>query len=316
MDIVTYHYVRPETETPPSGYYHLPLARFRAQLDHLAETRTFLSRSTFFACLRGERSPPADGVVLSFDDGLVDHYQWVLPELERRGLWGVCFVATDPVVDGRRLAVQRVHTLVSLVPGPDLLAAVRDVLRGHAAVSVSTASDDPGMYAGRDTEDSVRTVKRLLNQEVPTDVLPDVLDDLEDRFPAAGAVDAADLYLSVAQLRELSDAGMVVGAHSVSHPLLSRIDRAEQRAEVRGSKRELEELLGHDVDLFAYPYGTENAYTTQTVEIVRSAGFEYGVTTRAGSVDAGDVASRPLALPRRDCTTFAHGESAVSLPER
>lgn len=314
MEFVTYHYVRPETDAPPDGYYHLPLDQFEAQLDYFAETRTLLSRDEFEACLRGEREPPADGIVLTFDDALADHYRWVLPELERRGLWGVFFVATDPLVHGRRLAVHRVHTLVSEYPGSELLSATLDVVRDHEALSVP-AADDEGMYAGRDTDDDVRAVKQLLNQAVPYGHLPAVLDALESRFPAAGAVEAADLYLSVDQLSELAAAGMVMGAHSVSHPLLSRLPAAEQRREIRDSQEHLATRVDAPVDLFAYPYGGEASYTDRTRELVREAGFEWAVTTQPGEIAGADLGERPLALPRRDCTAFPHGESAVSLPD-
>lgn len=313
MDVVTYHYVRPETAAPPAGYYHLPLEQFRAQLDHFAETRTFVSRSTFFDCLRGSQAPPADGVVLSFDDGLADHYRWVWPELERRGLWGVFFVPTDPLVGDRRLAVTRVHTLVANHPGDELLAAAREVLAERDATSEPAASD--GMYAGRDTAASVRAFKTLLNQRVPYEHLPAVLDELERRFAPTDAhgVDTADLYLTAGELGQLST-DMVVGAHSVSHPVLARLSPADQRAEIRRSKRDLAALADGDVDLFAYPYGGEDSYTALTRELVESAGFEAAFTTESGSITAAGVEDSSLALPRRDCTEFAHGESSASLP--
>lgn len=314
MQAVMYHYVRPETNAPPAGYYHLPVEAFRAQLDYLEERHTLLPKSEFFACLRGDRQPPDDGVVLTFDDGLADHHRWVLPELERRDLWGLFFVATDPIVDGRRLSVHRVHTLVSCVPGAELLDALLGILRDHEHLSVP-ASSGPDMYAGRDTAESVREFKRLLNQEIPYDHLADVLTALERRFPAAGSVEANDLYLSPDQLRELDAAGMVVGAHSVSHLMLSRLGEADQRTEIRDSRRRLRELLDAKIDLFAHPYGGVNSYTARTRELVREAGFEWAFTTQSGTITTTDIANGPLTLPRRDCTEIEHGETAASLPD-
>lgn len=314
MQAITYHYVRPETGEPPAGYYHLPLERFREQLDYLEETHTLLSKSAFFECLRGDRRPPDDGVVLTFDDGLLDHYRWVLPELDERDLWGLFFVATDPLVDGRRLPVHRVHTLVSCYPGTELLAALLEILRDHDQLSVPEQSGE-NMYAGRDTDESVRAFKRLCNQEIPYESLPDVLDELERRFPDAGAVDADDLYLSPDQLRELDAAGMVVGAHSVSHPVLSRLSPPDQRIEIRNSRRRLGELLDTEVDLFAYPYGGADSYGARTRELARKAGFEWAFTTQSGSITTTDAANGPLTLPRRDCTAIEHGETAASLPD-
>jgi len=311
MDAVTYHYVRPETDAPPSGYYYLPLEQFRRQLDAFADR--LVSKSTVFACLRGDRRPPEDGVVLTFDDGLRDHYEWVKPELEKRDHWGIFFVPTAPLTSGRRLAVQRIHTLVTISPGNELLAALRDVLGNHGELSVPEGSD-AGMYAERDTPDSVQVFKRILNEEVPYEFLPGVLDELERRFPDAGAVDAEDVYISARQLEELAASGMVIGAHSVSHRLLSRFPPEKQAEEIRRSRDRLSEVMDEDTDLFAYPYGTQGSYTARTKHLVAEAGFEYAFTTVSGAITGSAVAESPLALPRRDCTEFEHGETAASLP--
>lgn len=315
MQAITYHYVRPETGEPPAGYYHLPLEGFRAQLDYLEDTHTLLSKSTFFECLRGDRRPPADGVVLTFDDGLLDHYRWVLPELDERDLWGLFFVATDPLVDGRRLPVHRVHTLVSCYSGTELLDALLDILRDHDQLSVPEQSAE-GMYADRDTGESIRRFKRLCNQDIPYEHLPDVLEALEYRFPENRSVEAADLYLSPDQLRELDASGMVVGAHSVSHPVLSRLSLPDQRTEIRNSRRRLGELLDTEVDFFAYPYGGTSSYSARTRELVHEAGFEWAFTTQPGTITTTDMANSPLTLPRRDCTGIEHGETAASLPDQ
>ncbi len=72
-----------------------------------------------------------------------------------------------------------------------------------------------------------------------------------------------------------------VGAHTVTHPFLSAIPVPAQQLEIERSKTELEQLLGHSVTSFAYPYGD---YTAETVAIVREAGFTRACSTIAHSV--------------------------------
>lgn len=304
-----YHYVRGETDRPPTGYYHLDEADFGRQLDSLERNHTFLSKAQFRQSLRGDRTPPDDGVVLTFDDGLADHHEWVLPELRDRGLWGVFFVATAPLVSDRRLPVHRVHTLVSEYPGPELLSQLREILRAEGV----ELTDGEDMYAGRDTDDSVRRFKHLLNRAVPDARLSGVLDRLESAFPAA-RTDSEALYCTAEQLRDLSEAGMVVGAHSVTHPVLADLPPAAQRFEIAASRRQLRELVDQPVDLFAYPYGGADSYTDRTVEFVREAGFTAAFTTVQGDIGDRDIAGNALTLPRLDCADLAHGESSFSLP--
>jgi hypothetical protein len=62
-------------------------------------------------------------------------------------------------------------------------------------------------------------------------------------------------------------------AHSVTHPVLSRCPVPVQEDEIRGSKTQLEEILGRPVSSFAYPYGFRSDYTARTVALVKRAGF-------------------------------------------
>ena len=79
MKAVMYHYVRPDASNPP-WYYHLDIEDFRAQLDYFEDEYGFVDRDAFLAAARGRADPP-EGVILTFDDGLRDHYKWVFPEL-------------------------------------------------------------------------------------------------------------------------------------------------------------------------------------------------------------------------------------------
>ncbi|MBM4115325.1 MAG: polysaccharide deacetylase family protein [Phycisphaerae bacterium] len=82
--------------------------------------------------------------------------------------------------------------------------------------------------------------------------------------------------LSLKELRQLAAAGWEIGSHSVSHPRLPELSEADQRAQVRDSKRQLEDLLGAAVRSFAYPYGL---YSPVTVRLVQEAGYANAVTT-------------------------------------
>lgn len=85
--------------------------------------------------------------------------------------------------------------------------------------------------------------------------------------------------LSSAELRTLEAEGFDVGGHTVTHPWLTRIRLDEARAEIRDSKAKLEDVLGRQVDHFAYPYGD---YTDAVKEAVVEAGYSAACSTRWG----------------------------------
>ena len=309
MRVVTYHYVRPAVDRPPWGYYRLDLAAFRAQLDYLTSRFDVLDSARTLAVVRGERTPPDDGLVMTFDDGLVDHCEWVLPELRSRGLSAVFFVPTAPL-DGRTLSVHRVHALLGRRPA----TAVHDALLAELADSEVTLfpgrSDDYGTKGGHaPPSESAAAVKRLVNYRLPADVAASVLAGVERRLDAP-APDASAYYLSATDLRALVDAGMLVGAHSVSHRVLADLAPAVQRAEIRDSFDRLDALFGGlDVRLFAYPFGGPETYTEVTRSILVDCGCDAAFTTVSGRLTGGAVTDR-YALPRRDCNDFAHGDAS------
>jgi peptidoglycan/xylan/chitin deacetylase (PgdA/CDA1 family) len=70
----------------------------------------------------------------------------------------------------------------------------------------------------------------------------------------------------------------------VTHPQLSLLGVAEQRAEIEGGRLRLEELTGAAVDLFAYPYGRGDDFDAHTLRVVREAGFRAAMANLPGVV--------------------------------
>ena len=100
-----------------------------------------------------------------------------------------------------------------------------------------------------------------------------------------------------AQVREMSEAGIVFGAHTGTHPDLTRLSSRDAEAEILASKRAIEHALQRPVESFAYPYG---AYD-DAVKRLTAAHFPLACSTRLGFATA---ASDLLALERLDMYYF------------
>lgn len=84
------------------------------------------------------------------------------------------------------------------------------------------------------------------------------------------------------QLRALAAEGFDVGAHTRTHPILSRVGPERLRAEIAGGREQMEQRLGFPVRHFAYPNGRKEDYTPEAVELVARAGYRAAVTCVAG----------------------------------
>lgn len=98
-------------------------------------------------------------------------------------------------------------------------------------------------------------------------------------------------YMNLEQLAVLRDAGMEIGAHTIDHLMLTRLDLPEMSRQIAQSKQDLERALGVSVVSFCYPVGD---YDATVAEQVRAAGFAFAVTTRWDN-NYSDL----LTLPRR-----------------
>ncbi|MGH6954494.1 MAG: polysaccharide deacetylase family protein [Alphaproteobacteria bacterium] len=316
MKILYYHYVRPTPEGLPHFRY-LHIEDFRAQLDHLGHAYGFVPRDAFLAAAAGGASAP-EGVVLTFDDGFRDHHDHVLPELLRRGLWGLFYVPTGPYQNRAALSVHRVHYLLGRHGGARMLEAVRSHLSLAMLSREGTEAFRRISYAGQDNDSATTEFKRALNYHLAPAWRQAVLDRLAAEF--GGDRDLVEeLYMPPAHVRALQEAGMIVGSHSVTHPVLSTLESVEQRREIVESFDFLEAVTGGlTLRTFCYPYGHAGTYTAQTIELLAEADCRLAFTTGSSDVTAADLDTRPLALPRYDCNLFPHGRAAYgpSRPER
>lgn len=209
---------------------------------------------------------PARAVSITFDDGYADNLTIAAPILQKYGAHATFFIATG-YLDGGRMWNDTVIEALARARG--------------ARLDLNAAG--LGQFDIASTEARLDSLKKILAQ----------LKYLEpaERVRRADAIAAAvgqplpdTLMMTSAQLRELHASGMEIGAHTVSHPILARVDEATARREILDSRDRLRALLNADIPTFAYPNGRPDTdYRKAHVEIVREAGFEVAVSTAWGA---------------------------------
>ena len=222
----------------------------------------------------------ADGgtrVALTFDDGYRDNLTLALPLLERRGARATFYLAAG-------LIEQR------LAPWWDRIA--HRVQQARAA-RLEWSSDGRALSLPLHSVAARRAaVARLMPLfRVAPEVQERRLQDLSDALRATG--EPASELATWHELAALAPRGMEVGAHTLTHPFLSRLSPERQDAEIGGSVELIRARLGVDCAGLAFPGGD---YDAASVAACVHHGLRYAVTTRRGDVRRG---LEPFELPRR-----------------
>lgn len=113
MKVIMYHYVRTSNKRFPYFRY-LSLENFCKQLDYFKEKFGFVTYDDFMELTQNIAyfEKLKNKVLLSFDDGFIDHYISVLPELLKRDTFGLFFIPTGIYQRQKALDVHRIHYLI------------------------------------------------------------------------------------------------------------------------------------------------------------------------------------------------------------
>ncbi|GJJ03150.1 polysaccharide deacetylase [Duganella rhizosphaerae] len=217
---------------------------------------------------------PARAACITFDDGYADNAIHALPILRRHGLSATFFVASD-YLDGGQMW------------NDDVIACVRQARQNvlHAGAPGCDALPLHSLRHKRQAIDQLlEALKYLPGPQRQT---------LAERLAPSRQ---EELMMSSQQMRALHAAGMEIGAHTASHPILARQADADAEADMARGKAALEDLIQAPVALFAYPNGKPGVdYDQRHVDMARRLGFAAAVSTEPGAAHAG---SDPLQLPR------------------
>ena len=266
---------RPNVSATPS--------EFAAQMDHVSRKYNVISGTELVAFIKGRHQLPAHAAIITFDDGYYDNYANAYPILKARNLPAIIFLATD-FIGSRKpffwdlIAYCFFHTKEEQAQLP-LLGAQS--------------------WADRPTREVVmqrliETLKKISDMEKQKviDQLPQILGvDLPDEA-------FKNLMMSWSDAKELSENDIELGAHTASHPILTRISLGDTSDELSKSKQRIEAEIGKPSLSFAYPNGQSSDFNEKVVDRVQKAGFEIAFTLLPGPTRRITVRKNPLTIRR------------------
>ena len=265
VQILVYHRVR---QSPDSFLPSTPLASFEKQMECLARRFRVLNLvEAVEALARGD--VPDNAVVITFDDGYRDNFDLAYPILTALSLDATIFLTTGVIGTHRLLWHDRVFRAFN--------ETGESTLREFIPRTEVAGLENPAQK-----QSSLDRVLGYLKSLGP-DQRDRRIDELEDRLGVEGSDPPTRLMLSWEEVRQMQRDGVSFGAHTVTHPTLTRVPLDRAAWEIVESKRQLEQRLQTEVKAFAYPNGRRGDFDASTKQILREAGFTCAVTTMFGA---------------------------------
>ncbi len=291
--ILLYHRVA-ELESDPWSLCVTP-RHFTEQLEVLRKHKEPVSLKQLSRDLQDKQLSPRS-IIVTFDDGYADNLRHAQPILERYEMPATLFVVSGNIGQTREFWWDKLEQIL-LQPGSLPEALTLQINGDTYCWELGSASEygqeEYQRYRRWDADRQepptarhamYRSLHQLLRPLLESERTR-VLSELR-KWSQNGQCDRdINRSLSRAELLSIAQSGLVeIGAHTVTHPLLSTLPAKLQEDEIRQSRTQLQELVERPVASFSYPYGN---YAPETLFAVREAGFESACSTVIDSIRRG-----------------------------
>ncbi|SDZ76944.1 polysaccharide deacetylase family protein [Nitrosospira multiformis] len=278
LSILIYHRVLPCQDPLFPEESHA--RSFDQQMEQLAACFRVISLGEAIRGLRNGTLPPRAACV-TFDDGYADNAEIALPILKKRGIPATFFVATG-FLDGGRMFNDTVIELIRGAPGS----------------TVDLDSLGLGRFPIGTVSERRQTIHQLLGKlkYLPSALRQSTVEAMSASIPV---MLPDNLMMTSEQVRMMHNAGMEIGGHTASHPILAKMESRAACADIATGKEMLEGIIRAPVRFFAYPNGKPGRdYLPDHVRMVKKLGFDAAVSTAHGAARKGsDLHQLPRFTP-------------------
>jgi len=309
LTIIMYHYVRPIKNSKFPNIKGLELEDFINQIEYINKYYNVVSTKDYIEAEKSGETLANNSLILSFDDGYADHYDFVLPVLKKYNMTGIFFPVGKPCVERSILDVNKIHFILNATKD---YKAVINFLENKISLMTSIDIKIENLRSkfykkNRFDIAEVNYIKRVLQLGLPYKYRTQLVKELFSKYVTKDEKDFSnELYLSIEQLKEMRSYGMEIGSHGYEHFWLDSLNIKEQNIDIKKSLVFLNSVKDNkDKFFFCYPYG---GYNKNTLQILNNYNCAAGFTCEVGLVNS--CVNNMLELPRLDTNDMPKTKNA------
>lgn len=304
VSIIMYHYVRNLKISRYPEIKGLDYELFLQQIDFIRKNYTVVAMEDVISAVKTGEQLPDRAVLLTFDDGYLDHFVTVYPILRKFGLPGSFFVPSKALMDRQVLDVNKIHLLLASSHEEDLLQKVFAYLDSYRAMG-HRIPDNDSLYqelaaANLYDNKNVIFIKRILQTKLPETLRNEITAKLfEESMGLPEEVVSSELYMNLEQIKMMQADGMYFGLHGHKHYWLGNLSHEDMEQDIQEALAFYNGVINQKEWVMNYPYGSFNQ---QVIEHIRKSGCVLGLTTERRIADLDRDGS--YTLPRLDTNDY------------
>jgi len=259
---------------------------FEKHIEYLVQNFNVISIDEMKHHLETSKPFRERAVVVTFDGGYTDVLYTVKEVLERFEVFATVFVSSAGITEGGQFWWKKLE---------DFLIA--NYFEGQLELEINCQLHKWPLVTQLDKFRAYDDLYSILSDKTPS----------EQKLIVEQITRGLDLHaeeldnhrtVNAQELRKLAEGGLVtIGGHTHSYVKLSSLPKWQQIEEILKNKNVLEEVLGHNIKYFSYPFGNDNGYTVETISILKDIGFSLACGNSYGTASVIGQTSR-YELPR------------------
>lgn len=230
----------------------------------------------------GEKELPNNACLLTFDDGLSDHYISVFPILKHMGLTGAFFPSVRPIMENKISDVHKIHFILANTKKPELLRDKIFKLMKPFRKKYNLP-DNKTLYSKFSTQRRfdpplISFIKNILQRGLPEELREQICSKLFKLFVTDNEnAFSRELYMNKSQLKLMIQSGMYIGGHGYAHERFGELTDEDQRKKIKKTYNFLEILYNESPMnwVMSYPHGSKN---DKTISILKEYNCGLGLT--------------------------------------
>jgi peptidoglycan/xylan/chitin deacetylase (PgdA/CDA1 family) len=247
-------------------YSQLPAVEFEKQMRYLRKHCRLISLDQLLSEMQ-DPITAAPGVAVTFDDGYLGTFTEAFPILRKYSIPATVYLTVGCIETGEPAWYDRLFLALQVMPSTTLNLDLPKARR------FELGSPESRIHVATEIITYLRSLPALQRKRICAALESQV------RLPES---ELKNRMMTWDQIREMRRQDICFGAHTMTHPVLSRLDADTLAREIAESKRVLEERLGEEVKHFAYPFGKPEDCGAVAAAVLEELGFRSATTTVTG----------------------------------